>query len=220
MSQFFAIPFSPSFLKEKKAINKLESIVCAMDKECNQGEEGHCYATNCLRSGKKDHTLGILFLLVEGNQLLSSAFLKDASQVTYRWTPPSQRKKGYGVQILKLIEEVWAVTETRPLWVCSWPYMAKLNERAEWVKFPFPNEFDESQDWFPPQYLDRYTSHWERQQAFRKKNPLADTNKHHTLYGKKESEGFMKDYFALIIKANKDFPMVGDMMGRVKKLKW
>jgi hypothetical protein len=113
----------------------------------------------------------IMFLLVKDRQLCSSALLMGSCQIAFRWTPPSQRRKGYAGAILKLIEEAWRRTTTVvPLWVCSSPHMFKSNERNGWVKTcglpegDLPN-VDGSQDYFPAWAADRYRARWEKQIA-------------------------------------------------------
>lgn len=102
-----------------------------------------------------------MFILTDGRQVLSTALLTMCNQISFRWTPPRHRKKGYCVVMTKMIEEAWKSTKVLPLWVCSNDYMKPLNEKAGWVNIGRINQ-DDTQDWFPSWCAYRYRERLEK----------------------------------------------------------
>jgi len=224
MPQLLQFPLTKTTLDNKQARNKAETLLQNMDRDCFNGEDGHYDCSLVMRQGANDNTTGhCLYLLVEGNTLLSSALITNGSQVTFRWTPPSQRKKGYAQQILLHLEVLWEkCCASRPLWVSSYPYMEKSNAKAGWVKFPHPNR-DGTQDWTPPQLLDRYTRQWHRMEEGRKQGLegfSAQVQK--GLYTKEELEQFSVDYIKLVTMnlVYNDLNDLDSLCKRIKKLKF
>ena len=223
MPELLVFPLTKQTLDDKKVKNKLLTICTNMDRECFEGEEGKMGATLFMKESLYDSSLGhLLFLLVEGNKLLCSALMAYSSQITFRWTPPALRKQGYATMMLKEIEALWACTEARPLWVSSYDYMEKSNTKAGWVKFPFPNE-DGTQDWYPPQYLERYSIHWHRIQETQKTRSLTwKETFFNSIATKAEQEAFGSDFIKLLAlgMCGKEMKTIQDLYERVKKLKF
>jgi hypothetical protein len=153
-----ALTLNSANLYDKKVSKLISYIIKQMSDEENGGEPQKilemCQTLN--KEGVKAFGDGaILYLLVEKNQVLSTALASAYSQISFRWTPPKHRKKGYATKILQMIGDKWRITKIAPLWVCSYPRMENINKNAGWVNDGITNR-DDTQDWFPDWCADRY----------------------------------------------------------------
>lgn len=153
------MPFSRETFASKKVLNIIEQIASGMTKECGEATAPQRIIDLARANNQNGYTLlgktcG-LFLLVEGRKILCSAMLCSATQISFRWTPPKHRRKGYASEILRRIGDLWKTLPNTPIWVASNNYLWKGNAKAGWVSQNLPNK-DNTQDWYPPWAVERY----------------------------------------------------------------
>jgi hypothetical protein len=154
--ELIALPLRSSFLLHEHVRSLAGAIIQAMGSECVDGEGApQKILRNCLICDEFGNSC-VLFLLLNGKEVISSALLVSFNQISFRYTPKKHRGKGYATDILRKIEVAWRVTKFAPLWICSSSYMFNSNKRAGWTNDGVPNSDSVTQDWFPPEFAGRY----------------------------------------------------------------
>lgn len=147
--------FTGDLFGDSKALALTRYVLTKMKEECQDGDAGlnALFLAQTGRQTGNDHLGGcmILFFLHEGKQVLSTAFVAWCNQVTYRWTPPKHRGKGYATEILRRIQALYAKCPETLLFVASNPITFNSNRRAGWLPSEGRVNLDGSQDWFPPE---------------------------------------------------------------------
>lgn len=189
MSDLFYIPFSAIAFKHEPTYRLLDGIVRHMAEECggsSQGAYGIFLTSQRTASEGKDvfaRSNG-MYLLVEGNQVLTSAMLCSATQVSFIYTPPKHRRKGYSAELLRRVADGWMKhTTTLPLWICADTDVYGVPQKAGWVCDGTKNT-DGTMDFYHPLIADRYLK--QRALCQSRRENLADimeqslrTNKNH-----------------------------------------
>ena len=156
--ELLCLTFTASSLRDPKVFKLLQTICLKMTQDC-EADEPIRVLNACdvlIREKKMAYPYSCcMFILTDGRQVLSTALVTCCRQISFRWTPPQHRKKGYALQMTKMIEESWKSTKVLPLWVASNDYMKPLNEKAGWVNDGLDNQ-DGTLDWFPSWCADRY----------------------------------------------------------------
>ena len=159
---------SGDLFRDKKADALVRYVFKKMNDECKDGGSG----LNSYDFAKEHSTINkaygqsmIVFFLHEGTQVLSTAFVAWCNQVTYRWTPPKHRGKGYATEILRRIQALYATCPETLLFVASLPLTFNSNKRAGWLPSDGRMNPDGTQDWVPPEKMALYKRRLEHQDA-------------------------------------------------------
>jgi hypothetical protein len=97
-----------------------------------------------------------MFFLTSAREVLSAAMLCSSNQISFIWTPPKHRRKGYSSELLSKVGDLWAAhTTSIPLWVCADKSVVGVPLKAGWVADGIANK-DGTMDYFPVALKDRY----------------------------------------------------------------
>jgi hypothetical protein len=163
MADLLFVPFSGVSFFHTKTNALIERVAQHMTDECGDDAEGALgmllTSKRAARDGRENFSKSNgMFFLISGNEVLTTAMLCSSNQLSFIWTPPKHRRKGYSAELLSKVGDLWAATTTTiPLWVCADKKVVGVPRKAGWVCDGIANK-DGTMDYYPPSLADRYLS--------------------------------------------------------------